>query len=156
MTGCIGKEKIDAFRKLLGNARKVALVAHVHPDGDALGCVTALALYLKRELGKEVVCLFPDPLPESLEFAKNPSLRYLTGTTEEADLIILMDCNSFSRTDVLGDSLAASRAPKVLIDHHLNPAQDSFSLVFSTPDISSASELTFWILKALRKNKKFY
>ena len=150
MTGCIGKEKIDAFRKLLGNARKVALAAHVHPDGDALGCVTALALYLKRELGKEVVCLFPDSLPESLEFAKNPSLRYLTGTTEDdADLIILMDCNSFSRTDVLGDSLAASRAPKVLIDHHLNPAQDSFSLVFSTPDISSASELTFWILKAL-------
>ena len=149
MIGCIGQEKIDGFRKLLGNARKVALAGHVHPDGDAIGCVTALALYLQRELGKEVVCMFPDALPESLNFAKNPSLKYLWGKTEDADLLILMDCNAFSRTDVLGDSLAASAAPKVLIDHHLNPDVSSFSLVFSTPDISSASELTFWILKAL-------
>ena len=149
MIGCIGQEKIDGFRKLLGNARKVALAGHVHPDGDAIGCVTALALYLQRELGKEVVCMFPDALPESLDFVKNPSLKYLWGKTEDADLVILMDCNAFSRTDVLGDSLAASAAPKVLIDHHLNPDVSSFSLVFSTPDISSASELTFWILKAL-------
>ena len=149
MIGCTGPEKIEGLRKLLGSARKVALAGHVHPDGDAIGCVTALALYLKRELGKEVVCMFPDSLPASLEFAKNPSLEYLWGKTEEADLIILMDCNSFSRTDALGDSLAASKAPKVLIDHHLNPASESFDLVFSTPDISSASELTFWILKAL-------
>ncbi len=152
MIGCIGLEKIDSFRKLLGSARKVALAAHVHPDGDAIGCVTALALYLKRELGKEVVCMFPDAIPDSLEFAKNPSLRYLWGHAEEADLVILMDCNSFSRTDALGDSLAASKAPKVLIDHHLNPAVESFDIVFSTPDISSASELTFWILKALGWN----
>ena len=149
MIGCIGQEKIDGFRKLLGNARKVALAGHVHPDGDAIGCVTALALYLQREFGKEVVCMFPDALPESLNFAKNPSLKYLWGKTEDADLVILMDCNAISRTDVLGDSLAASTAPKVLIDHHLNPDGDSFNLVFSTPDISSASELTFWILKAL-------
>ena len=149
MIGCIGQEKIDGFMKLLGNARKMALAGHVHPDGDAIGCVTALALYLQRELGKEVVCMFPDALPESLNFAKNPSLKYLWGKTEDADLLILMDCNAFSRTDVLGDYLAASAAPKVLIDHHLNPDVSSFNLVFSTPDISSASELTFWILKAL-------
>ncbi len=149
MIGCIGQEKIDGFRKLLGNARKVALAGHVHPDGDAIGCVTALALFLQRELGKEVVCMFPDALPESLNSAKNPSLKYLWGKTEDADLLILMDCNAFSRTDVLGDYLAASAAPKVLIDHHLNPDVSSFNLVFSTPDISSASELTFWILKAL-------
>ena len=149
MTGCITSGKIAGLKKLLESARKVALAGHVHPDGDAVGCVTALALYLKRELGKEVVCMFPDALPESLHFAMNPSLKYNMGTTEDADLVILMDCNAFSRTDVLGDNLSASAAPKVLIDHHLNPDEGSFDLVFSTPDISSASELTFWILKAL-------
>ncbi|MBQ9411356.1 MAG: bifunctional oligoribonuclease/PAP phosphatase NrnA, partial [Bacteroidales bacterium] len=80
---------------------------------------------------------------------KNPSLKYLTGEAEESDLVILMDCNAFSRTETLSESLSASPAPKVLIDHHLNPDSGSFNLVFSTPDISSASELTFWILKAL-------
>ena len=142
----LDQRKVDRARSA---ARKVALAGHVHPDGDAVGCVTALALYLRRELGKEVVCMFPDALPESLHFAMNPSLKYILGTTEDADLVILMDCNAFSRTDVLGDNLSASAAPKVLIDHHLNPDEGSFDLVFSTPDISSASELTFWILKAL-------
>ena len=149
MTSCISQEKIDGLKKLLGNARKVALAGHVHPDGDAIGCITAMGLYLKRELGKDVVCMFPDAIPENLEFVLNPSLRYLWGKSEDADLVILMDCNAFSRTDVLGEALAGSSAPKVLIDHHLNPDTASFDLVFSTPDISSASELTFWILKAM-------
>ena len=154
MIDCIGQEKIDGFSKLLGNARKVALAGHQHPDGDALGCVTALALYLQRELGKEVVCMFPDALPQSLEFAMNPALRYLWGSVEDSDLIILADCNAFSRTGALGDALASSPVPKVLIDHHLNPDADSFNLVFSTPEISSASELTFWILKAMGWDRK--
>ena len=68
MTGCITSGKIAGLKKLLEGARKVALAGHVHPDGDAVGCVTALALYLRRELGKEVVCMFPDALPESLHF----------------------------------------------------------------------------------------
>ena len=149
MIGCISLEKIARLRELLGNARKVALAGHVHPDGDAIGCVTALALYLQRELGKEVVCMFPDALPQSLEFAKNPAVRYLWGQTEEADLIILMDCNAFLRTECLAETLLSAKVPKVLIDHHLNPAMESFNLVFSTSDISSASELLYWILKAL-------
>lgn len=149
MIGCTAPEKIESFKKLLGNARRVALATHVHPDGDAVGCVTALGLYLQRNLGKEVTCMFPDPVPDSLQFALSPSLRYLTGETTDADLIILMDCNAFSRAEALSGPLSASRAPKVLIDHHLNPDSASFSLVFSTPDISSASELTFLILKAM-------
>ena len=149
MIDAITSGKISAFRALRSGVRTVALAGHVHPDGDALGCVPALSLYLKRVLGKEVVCMFPDAVPENLEFLLNPSLRYLCGSAEDADLIILMDCNSFSRTEVLSETLAASKSPKVLIDHHLNPDTESFDIVFSTPEISSASELTFWILKAL-------
>lgn len=134
---------------MLEKARSVALAGHVHPDGDALGCVTALALYLHRELGKDVTCMFPDAAPENLSFTLNPSLKYLWGETCAADLVILMDCNAFSRTEALSEALGASSAPKVLIDHHLNPDSRSFNLVFSTPEISSASELTFWILKAM-------
>ena len=38
---------------------------------------------------------------------------------------------------------------KVLIDHHLFPDTERFDLVFSTQEISSASELLFHILKAM-------
>ena len=62
---------------------------------------------------------------------------------------ILLDCNAFSRTEGLQKALEDSPAAKVLIDHHLNPDSGSFGLVFSTPEISSASELLYWVLKAL-------
>ena len=62
--------------------------------------------------------------------------------------MIQLDCNSFSRTEGLEAALKASPARKILIDHHLNPDRDSFDLVFSTPEISSASELLYWVLKA--------
>ncbi|MEE3465474.1 MAG: DHHA1 domain-containing protein, partial [Candidatus Cryptobacteroides sp.] len=48
----------------------------------------------------------------------------------------------------LAPFLEASSAQKILIDHHLNPDRESFDIVFSTPEISSASELLYWVLKA--------
>ena len=125
MISCITEEKTAKLKGLLGAARKVAIATHTHPDGDAIGSVTALALYLQRVWGKEVVCMLPDPLPDSLAFVKNPSVRYITGHTEEADLMIQLDCNAFYRTESLSEALSASKAPKVLIDHHLNPDEAS-------------------------------
>ncbi len=145
----ITREKTARLIELIGNAPSVAIAGHVHPDGDAVGCVTALALYIRQRFGKEVTCMFPDAVPDNIRFVMSPSLRYLTGKAEDSGLVILMDCNAFSRTDVLSPVLSASKAPKVLIDHHLNPDSGSFNLVFSTPEISSASELTFWLLKAM-------
>ena len=150
---CITDAKIAQLQKLVDAAGSVAVVGHTHPDGDAVGAVTALGLYLQG-LGKQVCALFPDQVPETLQFALVPSLRYATGpqavaAVSGASLVLLLDCNGFNRTDCLEEALKASQAPKVLIDHHLNPQSDAFDLVFSTPDISSASELLYWILKAM-------
>ena len=67
----------------------------------------------------------------------------------ESDLIVLLDANGFSRTEGLKEAFEASKAPKVLIDHHIGPERDRFQVVFSTPDVSSASELLYYILKEL-------
>lgn len=148
-------EDIRRWQELAAAASRVALVSHTHPDGDALGCSTALAVWLQEAAGKEVACLLPDTPSETLRFMLEPSVRYLFHDQdakaarewiEKADLIVLQDCNAFSRTEGLAPSLEASNAPKVLIDHHLNPDRGSFNLVFSTPEISSASELLYWIL----------
>ena len=64
-------------------------------------------------------------------------------------MIVLLDANTFDRTEALMQPLRESSARKVLIDHHLNPDVQSFDLVLSTPDISSASELLYWVLKKL-------
>ena len=150
MIDCITSEKVSKLRELISGVRKVTIAAHTHPDGDAIGSVTALALYLSKFHGIDVTCCLPDEMPESIRFAKAPGIRYMCGETPQyEDLLFLLDCNAFKRTEVLQGALEASKAPKVLIDHHLDPDQGSFNLVFSTPEISSASELVFWVLKAL-------
>jgi len=129
---------------------------HTHPDGDALGSCTALSLWLAGR-GKAVSCIFPDTPADNLLFILSPKVNYLYGDAhaaaarkalEACELLIQLDCNQFSRTEGLAPFLEASSAQKILIDHHLNPDRESFDIVFSTPEISSASELLYWVLKA--------
>ena len=66
----------------------------------------------------------------------------------EADLIVCLDFNDLKRIDKLGDLVSASPAPKILIDHHLNPG-DFADVVISRPEISSTCYLLFRVLCAL-------
>ena len=158
MIPCITPDKLHQLQELLSRATKVTVAAHVHPDGDAAGSTSALWAYLTESLGKDAACILPDTLPENIRFIvpENERLIYADAAPEkakariaESDLIFLLDCNGFSRTECMEEALTNAPAPKVLIDHHLNPKEEEFSLVFSTPEISSASELLYWILRAL-------
>jgi len=154
----IETEKIALLDRMFAKASKVVLTAHMGPDGDAVGSTTALATYLE-EKGKEVKIILPDPVPDSLAFIINGfEDRVIIGKTDletcskavgECDLQISLDYNGFKRTGILEDILSASNAEKLLIDHHLNPETESFSLVFSETEVSSACELLFHILMAL-------
>ena len=152
------EEKITSLKALLEAASRVVVLGHTHADGDALGSTAALCLFLKESLGKEVSCLFSDTPPDNLKFLLAAGVPYYfhdrqpleaVQAIEKADLIVLLDANAFNRTEALTRPLQESSARKILIDHHLNPDTPSFDLVFSTPDISSASELLYWILKEL-------
>ena len=56
-----------------------------------------------------------------------------------SDLIICLDLNALHRTDKLEQVLSDSTAEKILIDHHLSPDRERFTLSFSETEISSAS-----------------
>ena len=152
----VSQENIRAFREAIQQSTRIAVVGHTHPDGDALGSCTALSLWLAGR-GKAVSCIFPDTPADNLLFILSPKVNYLYGDAhaaaarkalETCELLIQLDCNQFSRTEGLAPFLEASSAQKILIDHHLNPDRESFDIVFSTPEISSASELLYWMLKA--------
>ncbi len=152
----VSQENIRAFLEAIQQSTRIAVVGHTHPDGDALGSCTALSLWLAGR-GKAVSCIFPDTPADNLLFILSPKVNYLYGDAhaaaarkalEACELLIQLDCNQFSRTEGLAPFLEASSAQKILIDHHLNPDRESFDIVFSTPEISSASELLYWVLKA--------
>ena len=153
----INSEKIYRFNTMLESAERIVIATHMKPDGDAVG--SSLGMYHTLKLyGKSAKVTFTNPAPASISFLTEECQDILTyelakDETEkailEADLIICMDFNAFHRTDTLQDALTRSEAVKVLIDHHLAPDLESFSLVFSETEISSASELLYHVLMAL-------
>ena len=148
-----------SFEKLLATSHDIVLIGHFNPDGDAVGSVTAAWHYLKAR-GFKPRMILPSPYPESMAFldADNPSDRIVIceGQLEEArrlvasaDLLICLDLNHLARTEYLENDILASRAKKVLIDHHIAAELDRFDVVFSTIDVSSTCELLFDILMSL-------
>lgn len=152
-------EKAATLRQIMDNCHKIVTVTHTHPDGDAIGSSIGTACWCES-LGKEVKCLFPDPVPDTLSFIIHPERleKCLTYSTQKAlaekalqecDLIIALDFPDFVRTEEMAPVLNASTKRKIQIDHHLGPSAGSFELSVSEIDISSASELSYQLLKIL-------
>ena len=151
-------EKLDGImtcrlHRLLTESSRVTVVSHTHPDGDAVGSSTAMCAFLKA-LGKDARVILPTPVGEHISFISGDILPGIfsvdpNGCSERiaaSDLLICLDFNALSRTDDMAQPLRASKAPKVLIDHHLAPAVEEFDLCFSRTEVSSASELLYQIL----------
>ena len=62
-----------------------------------------------------------------------------------ADVVFCLDFNTLSRVEDMEPALRATKAPLVLIDHHLNPDVPAV-LTVSQPGACSASELVFRIV----------
>ena len=156
----ITAQKISTLNSLIDKADVVSVVTHTHPDGDALGSGLAVKLYLEQVRGKKVFFCHEDNYSRSLDFLFTSSEKeneaYLKSDEKQyrkalhgSELIFCIDCNSFSRAEQFQKIFSGAKAPKVLIDHHLNPETEAFDLCFSEIEISSASELAFYLLKAM-------
>ena len=160
MSLAISTEKIMILQGMIRTATRIAVVTHVHPDGDAMGSTIALRSYLKTGWNKECCIVIPDACSETLDFlpdaddrehiicrSENPDAA--DGWIAGSDLVFCLDCNGFERTESIAPALLASNAEKVLIDHHLHPQEEQFALCFSECEISSASELLYRVLMAM-------
>lgn len=149
----ITEEKIAELDRRISDASSVVISTHTHPDGDAVGCSTALARYLMGR-GKSVKIIFPDPCPENLGFALGDDLAgTFTDRREEVEqalkdcgLLMSVDYNSPRRTDSLESAIRQFDGFRILIDHHIAPEEDFYDLVFSECEVSSSCELLYGIL----------
>ena len=155
----ITPENINTFVKLIEEASHPVIVTHARPDGDAIGSSVAMFHFLGVCGKEDRVLVLNDNCPRYLGFIRETVPQDGLVIREEnqqkafdaigkADLIICLDFHAFHRTGGLEAALAGSKAKKILIDHHLDPDRSIYDLSFSKNDISSASELLFWILMA--------
>lgn len=148
---------IRKFETLVANSSKCVIVTHMKPDGDAMGSSVAMYHFLKSSGKPDIRITISDSYPDYLDFMMDESIKQDILISEkhpeevktaiaESDLIICLDFNAFHRTDRLEQHLESSAAAKILIDHHLNPDREKFTLVFSETEVSSASELLYHLL----------
>ena len=152
----IDLDKIEALKELLSQPKKVVILSHTNPDGDAIGSSLALSQVLKQR-GHTVNCILPNRFPYYLKWMPccdeliihaQDKIGIAQSVIAAADVVICADMSSLSRLEALTEIIAANTtAKRILIDHHLSPS-DEFDLVFSFPESSSTAYLVYEILKA--------
>lgn len=114
-------EDWDKLIAQLKDANSVLLVAHVSPDGDALGSALAVGLAL-RQLGISAVVSFDDgqlAVPASLSWM--PGLELLVAVEDvppELDVAVSFDASSIERLGRLGPICKSAKALFAAVDHH--------------------------------------
>ncbi len=67
----MNSEQTIQIKNLLKSAKKIVVVGHKNPDGDAVGSCLGLANYL-RQKGHSVQVVMPNDFPRLLAFNKLP------------------------------------------------------------------------------------
>jgi phosphoesterase RecJ-like protein len=108
----------DAQRihEILLSARRILLVTHVAPDGDAIGSLIGLGKMLSSQ-GKDVTLTCADPVPDMYDWLPGSGdvVRQASGTY---DLIIALDCSDERRMGRVFDH-PLTTIPLINIDHHV-------------------------------------
>ncbi|WP_185849374.1 DHH family phosphoesterase [Blattabacterium cuenoti] len=131
------------------NKKKIVLLPHNNPDGDALGSSLALLFYF-RKLKHDVDLISPTEYSESFQwlpgskdilvFSKNTQ-SLVKKKIVNSDYIFFIDFNNLSRINNIRDFFLYSKAKKILIDHH--PFPFYFDFMFSDPTVAATSILVF-------------
>lgn len=103
----------------LSKAENIILTAHVNPDGDALGSMLAMYLYLK-EVHKNVEMVIDDKiaskyleLPHVADIKKSIDIHW-----DKIDLLLIVDASTSERLPIADNLVANTHI--LNIDHHIS------------------------------------
>ncbi len=136
------KQTFDLLEHVKG-ASKIAIGGHIHPDGDCVGAVMAVYLYLKKALPKAHVAAYLEPPAQIFEGIKDFDKILNEPANEAPDVFIALDCAS----DRLGFARPLFEGAKktVNIDHHIsNKGCGTVSLI--VPDAAATCEILYGIM----------
>ncbi|WPU99611.1 DHH family phosphoesterase [Mucilaginibacter sp. cycad4] len=120
---------LASLTDLLTKPQKIVITTHHKPDGDAMGSSLGLYNYLIQQ-GHHARVIAPTDYPDFLSWLPgNENVIIYTEHREEAaaliadaKLIFCLDFNALSRINDMGELVGESNAYKIMIDHHLEPA----------------------------------
>ncbi len=148
-------DQCEALRRLLGTPKRIAIIPHKNPDGDAIGSCLAMWHYLTRK-GHSATVISPNNYPEFLKWLPGESqiikfdveTERATGILKASDIVFTLDFNTLDRVGEMEPFMKTLKAPMVMIDHHPQP-QSYATYMFSDTDYSSTCEMVYDLLVRL-------
>ncbi|MFC1767808.1 bifunctional oligoribonuclease/PAP phosphatase NrnA [Candidatus Margulisiibacteriota bacterium] len=131
---------MKSIYKAIKTAKKILVMGHTDPDGDAIGSMTSMYILLKN-LKKKAVMYCPDEVPETYKFLPySGKIKNKLSPKLKFDLGIAVDCGDIKR---LGSKINVRKMVKTLvnIDHH--PDNTKFGDINYIRSISSVSEIMY-------------
>ena len=151
------KEDILAIQNLLATPKKIVIIPHRSPDGDAMGSTLALYHFLLK-LNHNPVVISPNEFPNFLAWLPGSETVLIyendkengTKKLNEAELVFTLDFNALHRTGEMEQVLNKLSAPMIMVDHHQKP--DIYATVtYSDTSIGSTCEMIYNLISYLDK-----
>jgi len=160
----INDDNFEKAVELIGKSDDILITTHVRPDGDACGVVVAIRDAMAA-LGKKAKVLLLSKVPKWYEFlfAEKPSILGKDVTLEElmkgrlgkADLIVIVDTNSYSQLPGFAKFLKQNEKPVLVIDHHVTTdGLSDVELIDTSAAATSLIVLDLFEYAGWRKNAK--
>jgi bifunctional oligoribonuclease and PAP phosphatase NrnA len=143
-------QDIQALKQLLATPKKISIIPHRGPDGDAMGSTLALYHFLKK-LNHEATVIAPNDFPDFLAWLPGSDTVKIfekeketcTQILNNSDLIFTLDFNAFHRVgQEMEPVLAQQKAIFVMIDHHQKP-DDYATYMYSDINFGSTCEMIY-------------
>ncbi len=140
---------LGTIKEKLEISADIAIISHRNPDGDALGSSLALQRVLEKK-GHVVKVVMPSSHPDTFHFLPKIDDMIIFDqdhdlareTLTKAKILFCLDFNSLDRVDKLGETIQASKAYKIMIDHHIDP-EPFVDYAISDSGASSTCEMIF-------------
>jgi phosphoesterase RecJ-like protein len=151
------EQDIQAIQQLLATPKKIAIIPHRSPDGDAMGSTLGLYHFLLKYNHQAIVVSpneYPDflawmPGAETVKIFEKDKIR-CAKILEEAELIFTLDFNALHRVGEMENVLNKLTAPFIMIDHHQSP--DTYAAyTYSDTSFGSTCEMIFNFISSLGK-----
>ncbi len=148
-------KNFEELKTYLDTPRKIVIIGHRNPDGDAVGSTLGLKFYLDKK-GHKTQVLMPNEFPDFLKwldgtddiFLFDKQNRQCLKAINSSDIIFLLDFNALHRVgDDMKNTLEKYENDFALIDHHQQP--DEFKYMYSDTSICSTCQLVYQFIEMM-------
>ena len=134
--------------KIIKKSKNVAVFGHQSPDGDCLGCISAIS-FLCKKLNKNVHCFIDDDIAKRYKFLDFSEINKNVFSKNQYDLLISVDV---ANSKLLGKyaNTFKNHNNTIVIDHHYGRDLVGKNNLINS-DMASCSEIMYELIKVAKQ-----